>query len=375
MLNIVKVRLYPTDEQKAILSKTFGSVRFIYNFMLDKKVEAYKNDKTSISTFELIKELPQMKKSDFEWLKEVDSTSLQQSIKNMDKAYQGFFKLKRGFPKFKSRHHSRQTYQTTTAQIKNEKLYLAKVGLIEIRGFRKFGGKLKTVSISFEANQYHASLLFDDGKEFTKPSHNGKKVGIDMGVAIFATLSNGKMHMPLKLDKEIKKMKKAQKTLSRKKKGSNNRTKSKQKLQKKHLKIANKRKDFLHKLSNEITSENQTIVIEKLKIKNMTKSATGTVEEPKKSSGKRGLNRVITQQSWGTFFEMLKYKAEKKGGEVIEVDPKFTSQKCSCCGYISKENRKSQSKFKCIQCQFELNADLNASLNILNSVGHMEKAS
>ena len=375
MLNIVKVRLYPTDEQKAILSKTFGSARFIYNFMLEKKIEAYKNNKTSISRFELIKELPKMKKSDFEWLKEVDSTSLQQSIKNMDKAYQGFFKLKRGFPKFKSRHHSRQTYQTTTAQIKNEKLYLAKVGLIEIRGFRKFGGKLKTVSISFEANQYHASLLFDDGKEFTKPSHNGKKVGIDMGVAIFATLSNGKMHMPLKLDKEIKKMKKAQKSLSRKKKGSTNRTKAKKKLQKRHLKIVNKRKDFLHKLSNEITSENQTIVIEKLKIKNMTKSATGTVEEPKKSSGKRGLNRVITQQSWGTFFEMLKYKAEKKGGEVIEVDPKFTSQKCSCCGHISKENRKSQSKFKCIKCHFQLNADLNASLNILNSVGHMEKAS
>jgi putative transposase len=114
---------------------------------------------------------------------------------------------------------------------------------------------------------------------------------------------------------------------------------------------------------------------EKLKIKNMTKSATGTVEEPKKSSGKRGLNRAITQQSWGLFFEMLKYKAEKKGGEVIEVDPKFTSQKCSCCGHISKENRKSQSKFRCVKCNFRLNADLNASLNILNTVGHMEKAS
>ena len=375
MLNIVKVRLYPTDEQKAILSKTFGSVRFIYNFMLEKKIEAYKNDKTAISTFELIKELPKMKKSDFEWLKEVDSTSLQQSIKNMDRAYQGFFKLKKGFPKFKSRHHSKQTYQTTTAQIKNEKLYLSKLGLIEMRGFREFDGKLKTVTVSLEANQYHASLLFDDGKEFTKPSNNGKKVGLDIGIAIFATLSNGNIHMPLKLDREIKKMKKAQKSLSRKRKGSNNRTKAKKKLQTRHLKIANKRKDFLHKLSNEITSENQTIVIEKLKIKNMTKSTTGTVEEPKKSSGKRGLNRVITQQSWGTFFEMLKYKAEKKGGEVIEVDPKFTSQKCSCCGHISKENRKSQSKFKCVQCQFELNADLNASINILNSVGHMEKAS
>jgi len=375
MLNIVKVRLYPNKEQKTILHKTFGSVRFVYNTMLDKKIKAYEKDKISISTFTLIKELPLMKKSNFEWLKEVDSTSLQQSIKNMDKAYQGFFKLKKGYPKFKSRHHSRQSYQTTTANIKEKKLYLAKVGLIEMRGFREFSGKLKTVSVSFEANQYHASLLFDDGKEFKKPKHNQKSIGIDVGVALFATLSNGQMIKPLKLDRAIKRMKKTQKSLSRKKKGSNNRKKSKQKLQKRHLKIANKRKDFLHKLSNEITSENQTIVIEKLKIKNMTKSARGTIKEPKKSSGKRGLNRVITQQSWGIFFEMLKYKAEKKGGEVIEVDPKFTSQKCSCCGHISKENRKSQSKFQCIQCDFKLNADLNASINILNSVGHMEKAS
>jgi len=375
VLNIVKVRLYPSEEQKTILNKTFGSVRFVYNQMLEKKIKAYEKDKTSLSCFSLIKELPIMKKTNFDWLKEVDSTSLQQSIKNMEKAYQGFFKLKRGYPKFKSRHHSRQSYQTTIAKLKEDKLYLAKIGLIEMRGFRKFGGKLKTVSISFEANQYHASLLFDDGKEFKKPKHNGKKVGIDVGVALFATLSNGKMIKPLKLDRVIKKMKRVQKSLSRKKKGSNNRTKAKEKLQKAHLKIANKRKDFLHKLSNEITSENQTIVIEKLKIKNMTKSATGTVELPKKSSGKRGLNRAITQQSWGLFFEMLKYKAEKKGGEVIEVDPKFTSQKCSCCGHISKENRKSQSKFRCVKCNFRLNADLNASLNILNTVGHMEKAS
>ena len=374
MLNIVKVRLYPNDEQKNILLKTFGSTRFVYNQMLSKKINAYKEDESSISTFDLIKELPIMKKGDFEWLKEVDSTSLQQSIKNMDKAYKGFFNGG-GFPKFKSRHHSRQSYQTTTAKLKEDKLYLAKIGLIEMRGFRKFDGRLKTVTVSFEANQYHASLLLDDGEEFKKPTHNGKKVGIDVGVALFATLSNGKMIKPLKLDRVIKKMKKAQKSLSRKKKGSSNRTKAKGKLQKAYLKIANKRKDFLHKLSNEITSENQTIVIEKLKIKNMTKSATGTVEEPKKSSGKRGLNRAITQQSWGLFFEMLKYKAEKKGGELIEVDPKFTSQKCSCCGHISKENRKSQSRFRCIKCDFKLNADLNASLNILNTVGHMEKAS
>jgi len=160
VLNIVKVRLYPNKEQTTILEKTFGSVRFVYNQMLDKKIKAYEKDKTSISCFSLIKELPKMKKSAFEWLKEVDSTALQQSIKNMDRAYQGFFKLKRGFPKFKNRHHSRQSYKTTTAKIKEKKLFLAKIGLIEIRGFREFDGELKTVTVSKEANQYHEKRFF-----------------------------------------------------------------------------------------------------------------------------------------------------------------------------------------------------------------------
>ncbi len=183
------------------------------------------------------------------------------------------------------------------------------------------------------------------------------------------------MIKPLNLDKEINQMKKAQKRLSRKKKGSNNRTKAKVKLQKAHLNISNKRKDFLHKISNKITNENQVIVIEDLKVKNMTKSAVGTVEEPKKSSGKRGLNRVITQQSWSMFFTMLEYKAIRKGGEVIKINPKFTSQKCSYCGHVSKNNRKSQSKFKCEKCNFTQNADLNASINIVHAVGTTVKAS
>ena len=176
------------------------------------------------------------------------------------------------------------------------------------------------------------------------------------------------------LDKEIDQMKKAQKSLSRKQKGSKNRQKAKVKLSKAHLKISNKRKDFLHQISNKITNENQVIVIEDLKIKNMTKSATGTITEPKKSSGKQGLNRVITQQSWGMFFTFLNYKAIKKGGEVIKVNPKYTSQKCSCCGHVSKENRKTQSKFKCVKCGFTLNADVNASINIVGA-GYALKAS
>ena len=133
--------------------------------------------------------------------------------------------------------------------------------------------------------------------------------------------------------------------------------------------LTNQRDDFLHKITHKL-SENQTIKVENLQIKNMSKKAKGSIENPNiRARAKAGLNRSILQQSWGKFFEMLEYKLDKNGGELIKVDPKYTSQTCSSCGYISKDNRLTQSKFKCIKCENTLNADYNASLNILNAVG------
>ena len=178
-----------------------------------------------------------------------------------------------------------------------------------------------------------------------------------------------------KFENDIKKMIKAQKVLSRRKKGSKNRLKAKEKLAKKHLKIKNKRDDFLHKISNRL-SENQTIKVENLKIKNMSKQTKGTIENPNmRASAKRGLNRSILQQSWGRFFIFLEYKLKRNGGELIRINPKNTSLTCSNCGHISKENRKTQAKFICTSCNISLNADYNASLNILNAVGTTVKAS
>ena len=167
----------------------------------------------------------------------------------------------------------------------------------------------------------------------------------------------------------------AKKSLSRKKKGSANRLKAKTKLAKKHLKIKNKRNDFLHKISNQL-SENQTVKVEDLKIKNMSKQAKGSIENPNmRASAKSELNRSILQQSWGKFFELLEYKLERNRGSLVKVDPKFTSQKCSQCGHISKENRLKQELFVCVKCSFTANADYNASININNAVGITVKAS
>ena len=380
MLRVVKVRLYPNDAQKQLLSQHFGSARVAYNVMLRKSIDAYEAGE-KISVYELKKLLPIMKQTDeFGWMKEIDSTALQNAVINLDKAYKHFFRRvkngeKAGFPRFKSKHDSRQSYQSSTAKLRDGKLYLPKIGLVKAVFHREIEGSVKTVTVSGEAGQYFASINYEDGIDQFVGTNNGKSIGIDVGVKVFAYLSNGEAIKHVDLKKEIAEVIRAQKVLSRRKKGSANRIKAKAKLAKKHLKLRNKRNDFLHKVTKRL-SENQTIAVEDLKIKNMSRSAKGSIDNPNmRSSAKSGLNRSILQQSWGTFFELLEYKLERNGGKLVRVDPRYTSQACSCCGHISKENRLTQSKFVCQACGNTLNADYNASVNILNAAGTAVKAS
>jgi len=379
MLKAQKVRLYPNTEQKQLISSQIGGARYVYNRALALRKYAYSKFGIKIGKFALINHITKLKKRErTSWLKEIDSQAIQQSIANMDKAYQHFFKGG-GYPKFKSRHHSRQSYQyPQRVKIDGDgnRIFLPKIGWLKCKGLRKeFVGKIKTVTVSYEAYQYHASILIDIEEKKTVISHNSKAVGIDVGVSLVVADSNGTKVKPLDLVKELSKLRTKAQQLSRKKKGSNNRVKAKAKLAKQNLHIANMRKDFLHKLSFQY-SENQTVVVEDLKIKNMTKATKGTVEKPSKNaSAKRGLNRAITQQSWGLFFEFLEYKLKENGGQLIKVDPKFTSQTCNKCGHISKENRQSQSKFVCTACGHSANADTNASKNILARGIHGNNAS
>ena len=384
MLKACKIRLYPNKEQKQIIASQIGGSRYIFNRMLALKIFAYKKFGKNIGKYDLIKHATKLKKRDkTSWLKDIDSQVLQQSISNMDIAYKNFFRRVKqggavGFPKFKSKHHSKQSFQYPQRVKLNKdknKIYLPKVGWVKCKGFREdFIGKIKTVTISLEAYQYNCSILIDDGIEDIKISHNNKSVGLDVGVKLIVADSDGNMIKPLKLEKELTQLRLRAKQLSNKKKGSNNRYKAKQRLAKINLKIANKRKDFLHKLSTQY-SENQTIVVENLKIKNMSKSAKGTTETPGKNvKAKAGLNRVITQQSWGMFFEMLDYKTKAKGGKLVKVNPKFTSQTCPKCKHISKENRLSQSKFVCQKCSYNNNADVVGALNILDRGIHGNNA-
>lgn len=380
MIRVVKVRLYPNDAQKQLLSQHFGSARVAYNVMLRKSINTHQAGE-KISVYELKKLLPVMKQTDeFGWMKEIDSTALQNAVINLDKAYKHFFRRvkngeKAGYPRFKSKHDSRQSYQSSTAKIKDGKLYLPKIGLVKAVFHREIDGIVKTVTVSGEAGQYFASINYEDGTDQVIGTNNGKSIGIDVGVKVFAYLSNGEVIKHVDLKKEIADVIKVQKVLSRRKLKSANRIKAKAKLAKKHLKLRNKRNDFLHKVTKRL-SENQTIAVEDLKIKNMSRSAKGSIDNPNmRSSAKSGLNRSILQQSWGTFFDMLEYKLERNRGKLVRVDPKHTSQTCSCCGHISKENRLTQSKFVCQACGNTLNADYNASVNILNAAGTAVKAS
>ncbi|MEW5833211.1 transposase [Sulfuricurvum sp. IAE1] len=378
MLKAVKVRLYPSNEQCSIIADQIDAARYVYNRSLALRKFAYTKFGIKVGKFDLQKRVVTLKdREKTAWLKKADSQVLQQSISNMDKAYQHFFKGG-GYPKFKSKHHSCQSIQyPQRVKIENSKIYLPKVGWVKCKGLREdVVGKIKTVTVSREANLYHAAILLDDGVNTLPVCTSTEAIGIDVGVSLVAADSNGGQIKPLDLVRELTKLRLRAQQLSRKSKGSKNRAKAKSRLAKQNLRIANMRKDFLHKLSLQYAENQGIVVVEDLKIKNMTKSAKGTEEKPGKNvKQKQGLNRSITQQSWGLFFELLEYKVIARGGRFIKVDPQHTSQTCNVCGHVSKENRLKQEKFVCKACGHKDNADVNAAKNIRDRGIHGSNAS
>lgn len=233
---------------------------------------------------------------------------------------------------------------------------------------REIDGKIKTCTITkTKTNKYYVCFVIEKEIE-VKEAKIEKAVGVDMGLELFAQLSDGlTIQNPRTLKKYKTKLLKANRSLSKKKKGSKNKDKARKKVAKIHEKVVNTRLDFMHNQANFIIQNYDLIAIEKLLISNMTKSSKGTLENPGKMvKQKSGLNRSILDASWGKFFEILIYKAEEANKIVQQVNPQYTSQKCSSCGFVFSENRESQSVFDCKNCGFEINADLNASINIRN---------
>ena len=363
MLKSFVYRLYPNKEQEILLAKHFGCNRFIYNWALNLRKESYEQSGKTISKFELNKMVTQLaKKEEYSWLQEVLSQSLQQSIQNLDTAYIKFFKEKTGFPKFKSKKTHRHSYripQNVKIDFENHKVFLPKIKWVNIRVDREFEGLIKSATVKqLPSGKYFVSILVEDGKDYQtkKQIEHANAVGIDLGIKDFAILSDGtKIENPKFLRTKEQRLKVLQKRLSRKQKGSNNRNKQRIKVAKLQEKITNERKDFLQKLTTKLVKESQfdTFCLENLNVSGMMRN--------------HKLAKSIAEVSWYQFIEMLKYKCEWYGKNLVQIGQFEPSTKtCAHCGYKNTELTLKDREWICPVCNTYHDRDINAAINIKN---------
>lgn len=346
-----KYRIYPNEAQKELISKHFGCSRFVYNWGLENKIKAYQQDKKTLSCFDLINRLKGLK-AENEWLKEVDSQSLQMALRNLDNAYTRFFREKKGFPKFHSKQNNRQSYQIPQrCEILNKSVKIPKLGVVRAKVHRDFTAKAGTWTISKNpSGQYFVSIITDERPCLKRKS--GNQIGIDLGIKTFATCSNGeKISNPKWLRKKSKHLAFVQRQASHKTIGSQNRKKANLKIAKVHQKIVNQREDWQHKRSAKLVSENQVICLEDLNVSNMLKN--------------HKLARAIQECAWSSFVNKLEYKAEWYGAQIVKIGRFEPSSKICSCGEINHELTLADRVWTCKKCGRTHDRDLLASQNIL----------
>lgn len=371
MLDVLKVRLYPSKEQETSLAKSFGCSRFVWNFYLNKTNTQYQETGKGMTYCQMAKDLTQLKKQDgYEWLQEPTAAVLQQSLKNLESAFKNFFGKRTGFPKFKSKHFKQSIRFPESCSVKGGGLKLPKLGVVKASLSKTINGKIKSVTVSkTSTDKYFAAILFET--EDLIDNKQGKIAGIDLGLNSLVTVFDGETCYkvdPIKpTRKYARRLRIRQKALSRKVKGSNNRRKAIKVVAKVHEKISNTRQDFLHKLSRKLVDDNQVIVAENLCIKGLARTK---------------LAKSIHDAGFGMLLNFISYKLDREGGKFIQVDRFFPSSKlCSHCGHKNDLLNLSIREWTCSSCQTSHDRDENASRNLTaegirilstNTVGHTE---
>jgi putative transposase len=366
-----RANVYPAEPdavQHAALVRWVGACRYVYNLGLEQRRDFGPGRR--LNYVSQARELTELR-AEVDWLKAAPVHALQNALRAVEDAFQRFFAGLGGYPK------ERKTFVDDSFTLPAEDvafrrpnknqgaIRLPKIGWVRFRGYRDLGGRLLSVTFRYKAGRWHVSCAWE--KDVADPPKSElPTIGLDRGVAVFAALSDGRRYKPLNaFAKSRDKLAKLQRQLARKVKHSSNWSKLKGKISRLRHKEANARKDFLHQLSTEIAKSHGIVKMEKLKVRNMTASAAGSIEAPGKNvAAKSRLNRSILDQGWGMFADMLRYKLAERGGELKFVKPAHTSQTCPECAVVDANSRQSQSVFVCRTCGHADNADTIGARNI-----------
>lgn len=366
----------PSGDQQRNMRRFAGSCRFVFNRALALQSERYERGEKRLGYAGLCKLLVEWKaQTDTAWLAETPSQALQQTLKDLERAYANFFARRTDFPRFRKKGRSdrfRYPQGVKLDQI-NSRLFLPKLGWLRFRKSRDVLGTVKNTTVSLSCGRWYVAIQTE--REVDSPLPQGGAVGIDMGIARFATLSDGTFYAPLNSFKRHESaLRKAQQAMSRRTRFSNNWKRAKARVQCIHARIGNTRRDYLHKTTTTISQNHAMVCIEDLQVRNLSRSARGGTGTPGKSVRvKSGLNKSILDQGWFEFRRQLDYKLAWNGGHLVAVPPQNTSRTCPCCGHVSKDNRRTQARFACLECGHEDHADVVGAINVLRA-GHARLA-
>lgn len=362
-----RYKLNPTTEQDTLLRQFVGVCRLVYNLALEQRVIWGRRNK--IGYIGQAAELTRLR-SEFDWIRAVNVSCQQQALRDLDRAFQNFFAGRASRPRARKRgvndsfRFPGREVETRRLNAKWSAVRLPKIGWVKFRDTRSMRGTLKNVTVSLDAIGWHVS--FARKIEHDTPASRPERVGIDRGVATNLALSTGEMmRLPGILERIEVQKRKAQKVVARRKRGSNRRRRAQARVARLQAKQARIRRDFHHRAALDIARRFGVAVLEGLNTKSMTRSARGTIAEPGRNvRQKAGLNRVILNAGWHQFATILTYKMEERGGTVVTVPARYTSQTCAACGVVDARSRESQARFVCIECGHGDHADINAAINI-----------